>query len=374
MPTIVDQRGRRISLSRNGEIAILDMDGRERVDPPRALWRAPAVRDGHIVTEGDRIAEWDPFIHAGHHREGGHREVPGPDREPDDDRGDRRGDRHRPARRHRRPRHAEEGGSASAPHPARRGFGRGGALHAGAGRDRSSVEDGQKVEAGDVLARVMPRKPPRRATSPAVCRASPSCSRRASPRRMRSSPRSPAGSTSARTTRPSARSRSSPTTGRIRSSTWCPKSKMIDVQEGDYVKRGDNLIGGSPDPHDILEVLGIEPLAEYLVSGNPGGLSTPGREDQRQAHRGDRSPDAAEGRDHRRRRHHLLAGEQVDREEMDEINAKLKADGASRPRASRCCSASPRRRCRPAASSRRRRSRRPRACSPRRRSRARSTR
>ena len=41
---------------------------------------------------------------------------------------------------------------------------------------------------------------------------------------------------------------------------------MIDVQEGDYVKRGDNLIGGSPDPHDILEVLGIEPLAEYLVS------------------------------------------------------------------------------------------------------------
>jgi len=45
-----------------------------------------------------------------------------------------------------------------------------------------------------------------------------------------------------------------------------PKSKVIDVQEGDHVKRGDNLIGGSPDPHDILEVLGIEPLAEYLVS------------------------------------------------------------------------------------------------------------
>ena len=45
-----------------------------------------------------------------------------------------------------------------------------------------------------------------------------------------------------------------------------PKSKVIDVQEGDYVKRGDNLIGGSPDPHDILETMGIEPLAEYLVS------------------------------------------------------------------------------------------------------------
>src|SRR5881409_4102688 len=45
-----------------------------------------------------------------------------------------------------------------------------------------------------------------------------------------------------------------------------PKSKVIDVQEGDYVKRGDNLIGGSPDPHDILEVLGVVALAEYIVS------------------------------------------------------------------------------------------------------------
>src|SRR5213078_2450424 len=42
-----------------------------------------------------------------------------------------------------------------------------------------------------------------------------------------------------------------------------PKSKVIDVQEGDFVKRGDNLIGGSPDPHDILEVLGVKSLAEY---------------------------------------------------------------------------------------------------------------
>src|SRR3546814_13009757 len=45
-----------------------------------------------------------------------------------------------------------------------------------------------------------------------------------------------------------------------------PKSKAIDVQEGDYVKRGDNLIGGSPDPHDILDVLGIEAPSEYMVA------------------------------------------------------------------------------------------------------------
>ena len=87
-----------------------------------------------------------------------------------------------------------------------------------------------------------------------------------------------------------------------------PKSKVIDVQEGDFVKKGDNLISGSPDPHDILEVLGVEALAEYLVAEIQEVYRSAGREDQRQAHRGDRSPDAAEGRDHRRRRHHAAAG------------------------------------------------------------------
>ena len=43
------------------------------------------------------------------------------------------------------------------------------------------------------------------------------------------------------------------------------KTKVIDVQEGDYVKKGDTLVSGSPNPHDILEVMGVEALAEYLV-------------------------------------------------------------------------------------------------------------
>jgi DNA-directed RNA polymerase subunit beta' len=40
-----------------------------------------------------------------------------------------------------------------------------------------------------------------------------------------------------------------------------PKGKRIAVQEGDYVERGDLLIDGNPVPHDILRVLGIEKLA-----------------------------------------------------------------------------------------------------------------
>ncbi len=46
---------------------------------------------------------------------------------------------------------------------------------------------------------------------------------------------------------------------------FVPKGKHTSVQEGDYVRRGDALMDGSPVPHDILRVLGIEALARYLV-------------------------------------------------------------------------------------------------------------
>ena len=44
-----------------------------------------------------------------------------------------------------------------------------------------------------------------------------------------------------------------------------PKGKHIPVQEGDYVQRGDYIMDGNPAPHDILRILGIEALANYLI-------------------------------------------------------------------------------------------------------------
>ena len=38
------------------------------------------------------------------------------------------------------------------------------------------------------------------------------------------------------------------------------------VQEGDIVNKGDLLMDGNPVPHDILRVLGVEELANYLVN------------------------------------------------------------------------------------------------------------
>ncbi len=47
--------------------------------------------------------------------------------------------------------------------------------------------------------------------------------------------------------------------------TLIPRSKYLTVQEGDFVKKGDILVDGTPVPHDILRILGIEELARYLV-------------------------------------------------------------------------------------------------------------
>ncbi len=45
-----------------------------------------------------------------------------------------------------------------------------------------------------------------------------------------------------------------------------PKGKHIAVHEGDYVKSGEPLMDGSPDPNDILRVLGVKELAKFMVN------------------------------------------------------------------------------------------------------------
>jgi DNA-directed RNA polymerase subunit beta' len=102
-----------------------------------------------------------------------------------------------------------------------------------------------------------------------------------------------------------------------------PKSKVIDVQEGDFVKRGDNLIGGSPDPHDILEVLGVVALAEYLVAEiqevyRLQGVKINDKHIEVIVRQMLQKVEITESGDTT-----FLVGEQVDLQEMNEVNAKL---------------------------------------------------
>ncbi len=45
-----------------------------------------------------------------------------------------------------------------------------------------------------------------------------------------------------------------------------PRGKHITVHDGDHVKAGEALMDGSPNPHDILRILGEKELATYLVN------------------------------------------------------------------------------------------------------------
>ncbi|SES42881.1 DNA-directed RNA polymerase subunit beta' [Tranquillimonas rosea] len=45
-----------------------------------------------------------------------------------------------------------------------------------------------------------------------------------------------------------------------------PKGKHIPVAEGDYVQKGDYIMDGNPAPHDILSIMGVEALADYMIN------------------------------------------------------------------------------------------------------------
>ncbi len=44
-----------------------------------------------------------------------------------------------------------------------------------------------------------------------------------------------------------------------------PKGKHIPVAEGDFVQKGDYIMDGNPAPHDILAIMGVEALADYMI-------------------------------------------------------------------------------------------------------------
>jgi DNA-directed RNA polymerase subunit beta' len=105
-----------------------------------------------------------------------------------------------------------------------------------------------------------------------------------------------------------------------------PKGKHISVQEGDYVQKGDLLMDGNPVPHDILRVLGVEALATYLVNEiqevyRLQGVKINDKHIEvivRQMLQKVEIEDPGETT--------YLAGEQVDREEYEEINEKAGRD------------------------------------------------
>jgi DNA-directed RNA polymerase subunit beta' len=106
-----------------------------------------------------------------------------------------------------------------------------------------------------------------------------------------------------------------------------PKGKHIPVQEGDFVQKGDYIMDGNPAPHDILRIMGIEALADYLIDEVQDVYRLQGVKINdkhievivRQMLQKIEILDSGDST--------LLKGENVDKAEFEEENAKVEARG-----------------------------------------------
>jgi len=106
-----------------------------------------------------------------------------------------------------------------------------------------------------------------------------------------------------------------------------PKGKHIHVQDGDLIEKGDFIVEGNPAPHDILAIKGVEELAGYLVNEIQDVYRLQGVQINdkhievivRQMLQKVEVTDAGET--------DLISGEQMDKIELDEINARAKEEG-----------------------------------------------
>jgi DNA-directed RNA polymerase subunit beta' len=106
-----------------------------------------------------------------------------------------------------------------------------------------------------------------------------------------------------------------------------PKGKHFHLQEGDVVEKGDYIVDGNPAPHDILAIKGVEALAAYLVNEiqevyRLQGVVINDKHIEVIVRQMLQKVEVTEGGDT-----DLMGGDQVDRIEFDEINAKVVEEG-----------------------------------------------
>jgi DNA-directed RNA polymerase subunit beta' len=105
-----------------------------------------------------------------------------------------------------------------------------------------------------------------------------------------------------------------------------PKWRHVTVFEGEHVERGEKIADGAPDPHEILRLLGVDALANYIVNEVQDVYRLQGVKINdkhievivRQMLRKVIITNAGDTR--------YLAGEQLDIGELKDMNAKLEAE------------------------------------------------
>ncbi len=111
------------------------------------------------------------------------------------------------------------------------------------------------------------------------------------------------------------------------SSYLIPKGKHINFNQGEKIKKGEYLLDGQPLPHDILRILGIEELTEYFVNQVQDvyrlqGVIINDKHIEVILRQMLKKIEVKESGDSK-----LLPGEIIDRIKFENMNEELKADG-----------------------------------------------
>ena len=329
MPTITDKQGRMLSLARSGEIVVIDAEGREREMHKVPYGTVLLNKSGAKIKEGDRLAEWDPFTLPIITEQSG--KVTFQDLIDGTTMEERVDDATGIAQRVVTENRATGRKKKEDLRPRLTLLGEGEVIGEDGETDAQrymlapgtslSVDDGQEVQAGDILARASREAAKTRDITGGLPRVAELFEARI-PKDNAIIAKISGKIEFVREYKAKRKIAIVPEEGE-QVDYLIPKTKVLDVQEGDFVKKGDTLISGSPNPHDILDVLGIEPLAEYLVDEiqevyRLQGVKINDKHIETIVRQMLQKVEITNGGDTT-----LLAGEQVDVEEMNEINAKL---------------------------------------------------
>ena len=106
-----------------------------------------------------------------------------------------------------------------------------------------------------------------------------------------------------------------------------PKGKFVSVRDGEFIKKGESLMDGTTDPHDILNISGPKALTSYLVNEVQGvyrlqGVSINDKHIELIVRQMLRKSEVIDPGDT-----NYVAGEQVETFELEETNGKIIQEG-----------------------------------------------
>jgi DNA-directed RNA polymerase subunit beta' len=266
LQTVLRRDGALVAMNRQGAIKIVDAAGRERETYPVVYGSVIKVTEGDIVKPGTTLVEWDPFTVpiitevSGKVKYGDLVDGVTIKEQVDDATGLTHKAVIESKDANARPRVSikdEDGNTITLP------SGRGVARYLLPKGAVISVQDGQDLQPGDILAKVNREASRTKDITGGLPRVAELFEAR-KPKDFAVISEIDGSISFGPDTKGKRKVIVTPELGDARE-YLIPKGKHIRVHEGDFVRAGEAMMDGSANPHDILRVLGEKALAKYLV-------------------------------------------------------------------------------------------------------------